>query len=73
LLPYILVKHSGWRLHHTTLSTIGWPEGAKQDGAMVKEGKLKCREEIVEGCEEYPKAFIALLEGKNTGKMLVKL
>jgi len=64
---YILVSTPGGRLHHHTL--LQSLAGRRQaDGAMGQRGKLKCREEIVEGCENIPKAFIALLEGKNTGR-----
>jgi len=38
----------------------------------VKSGELKYREDIVEGFENMPKAFIGLLAGANTGKRLVK-
>ncbi len=39
----------------------------------IKEGKLKYREDIMEGIENAPKAFIGMLKGANTGKMLVKV
>ena len=39
----------------------------------VREGKLKFREDIVDGLERAPAAFIGLLEGKNFGKMLVRV
>ena len=35
--------------------------------------KIKWGETIVEGIENSPKAFIDLLNGKNTGKMLVRI
>jgi len=35
--------------------------------------KIKWKETIVEGIENSPKAFIDLLDGKNSGKMLVKI
>ena len=38
----------------------------------IHEGKLQYREDIVAGFENTPRAFIDMLEGKNTGKMLVK-
>ena len=37
----------------------------------VKEGKIKFREDIVEGLGNAPQAFIGLLEGKNFGKLVV--
>ncbi len=39
----------------------------------IKEGKLKFREDIVEGFENLPQAFIGMLSGDNTGKRLVKV
>ena len=48
-------------------------EGIAQMAQWIKEGKLKYREQVVEGFENTPKAFIAMLQGENTGKMLVKL
>jgi NADPH-dependent curcumin reductase CurA len=36
-------------------------------------GKLKCRESIVEGLDNAPRGFIALLKGENFGKQLVRL
>jgi NADPH-dependent curcumin reductase CurA len=38
----------------------------------IKAGKLKYHEDIVEGFENLPKAFIGMLRGDNTGKRLVK-
>jgi NADPH-dependent curcumin reductase CurA len=39
----------------------------------IEEGKVKWKETVVEGVESAPRAFIGLFEGKNFGKMLVKL
>jgi len=39
----------------------------------LKEGKLISTETIVEGFENTPQAFIDLFEGKNKGKMIVKI
>jgi len=50
------------------------PAFAQEVGAWVREGKVQFRETIVEGgVEAAPQAFIDLLRGANTGKMLVKL
>jgi NADPH-dependent curcumin reductase CurA len=40
--------------------------------AWVREGKMRYREDIVEGIENAPAAMIGLLKGKNFGKLLVK-
>lgn len=41
--------------------------------AWIREGKLKYREDVVEGLENAPGAFLGLLRGKNFGKLLVKV
>jgi NADPH:quinone reductase len=48
-------------------------EGLTQMAAWLKEGKLHYREHIYEGFEKMPQAFIGMLQGENTGKMLVKV
>jgi len=42
-------------------------------GGWLREGKIRYREDVVEGLAKAPEAFIGLLRGRNTGKMLVKL
>jgi NADPH-dependent curcumin reductase CurA len=42
-------------------------------GGWLREGRLKHREDIVEGLEKAPEAFIGLLQGKNFGKLLVRV
>jgi NADPH-dependent curcumin reductase len=45
----------------------------KDCGGWVREGRLKYREDIVVGLEKAPEAFIGLLQGKNFGKLLVRV
>jgi len=40
---------------------------------LLRAGLLKYREDIVDGLERAPEAFIGLLQGRNFGKLLVKL
>lgn len=42
-------------------------------GTWVLEGKIKYREDVVQGLENAPAAFIGLLAGKNFGKLIVKV
>jgi NADPH-dependent curcumin reductase CurA len=39
----------------------------------MREGRMKYQETIMEGIENAPAALIGLLQGENTGKMLVRL
>jgi NADPH-dependent curcumin reductase CurA len=39
----------------------------------LRAGRLKYREDIVEGLEHAPAAFIGLFTGQNTGKLLVRV
>jgi len=36
-------------------------------------GKIKYREDMVEGLERASEAFMGLLEGKNFGKLVVRI
>ncbi|MGH7073272.1 MAG: NADP-dependent oxidoreductase [Stellaceae bacterium] len=38
-----------------------------------QEGKIKYREDVVEGLENAPQAFLGLFAGKNLGKLVVKV
>ncbi len=46
-------------------------EFAAEMGAWVRDGKIKFREDMVEGLENAPQAFMGLLQGKNFGKLVV--
>lgn len=41
--------------------------------ALVRDGHLKYREDIVDGLENAPRAFIGLLRGENFGKLQVRV
>lgn len=47
-------------------------EGIQPLAAWIKDGKLQYRENVIEGFENMPRAFIGLLQGENTGKQVVK-
>ncbi|WP_158979035.1 NADP-dependent oxidoreductase [Cellulophaga sp. L1A9] len=50
-----------------------FPEAMKQLSLWLSEGKLKYTETVVEGFDNIPSAFLDLFEGKNKGKMIVKI
>ncbi|HVT52672.1 MAG TPA: NADP-dependent oxidoreductase [Dongiaceae bacterium] len=39
----------------------------------IRAGKVKYREDIVDGLENAPAAFVGMLQGKNFGKLMVKV
>ncbi|MGH6718948.1 MAG: NADP-dependent oxidoreductase [Alphaproteobacteria bacterium] len=48
-------------------------EATARLGAWLSDGRLRCREDIVEGLENAPKAFLRLFTGANLGKQLVRV
>jgi NADPH-dependent curcumin reductase CurA len=48
-------------------------EFAAEVGGLLKAGKLKSRETVIDGLGKAPQAFMGLLKGENFGKQLVKL
>ena len=46
---------------------------ADEVGGLLKSGKLKSRETIVDGLDRAPQAFMGLLKGENFGKLVVKV
>ncbi len=50
-----------------------FPEGLQRLGRWLGEGKLAYREDVTEGLENAPAAFIGMLRGENRGKTLVRV
>ena len=50
-----------------------YTEFANAMGQWLKQGKVTFREDIVDGLEKAPQAFIGLLEGKNFGKLIMQV
>jgi NADPH-dependent curcumin reductase CurA len=48
-------------------------EAAARLGRWVVEGKIRWREDVTDGLENAPRAFIGMLRGENRGKALVKV
>lgn len=48
-------------------------DGRAQLARWVKSGEIKYKEDIIEGFENCPKAFIGQLGGANFGKLLIKV
>jgi NADPH-dependent curcumin reductase CurA len=71
--PYLLVKSALMQGFMITDYAPRFGEGVNQLGEWLKEGKLKYAENIVEGFENAPRAFLGLFLGENLGKQLVKV
>jgi len=50
-----------------------YPEAAREMAAWMAAGKLKSREDIVEGLEIFPETLLKLFKGENTGKLILKV
>ena len=50
-----------------------FPEGLRRLGAWLADGTLRYQEDVTEGLENAPAAFMGMLRGENRGKALVKI
>jgi NADPH-dependent curcumin reductase CurA len=49
------------------------PDFLREASEWVRSGRVKYREDVVDGLENAPAAFLGLLQGRNFGKLLVKV
>ncbi len=49
------------------------PDLIREVGGWVQDGSIRFQETVVDGLEHAPEAFLGLLRGENTGKMVVRL
>lgn len=71
--PYLLVKRALMQGFIITDFAPRFAEGVKQLGQWLAEGKMKYAENIVDGFENTPRAFLGLFSGENLGKQLVRV
>jgi len=45
----------------------------REVGAGIADGRIRYREDIVDGLEQAPAAFLGMLEGRNFGKLIVRV
>jgi hypothetical protein len=50
-----------------------YSEFLREVGAGIVAGRIRYREDIVDGLEKAPEAFIGMLEGRNFGKVVVRV
>ncbi len=73
LQPTLLVKSALMKGFIVSDFADKFPQAIAKLAQWLKEGKLTYSETIVNGFDQIPKAFIDLFEGKNEGKMVVKI
>ncbi|WAC62406.1 NADP-dependent oxidoreductase [Pseudoxanthomonas sp. SL93] len=73
LLSHILTRHLTVRgfIQHDFIQL--YPQFLREMGGWLQEGRIKYREDQVDGLENAPAALIGLLKGENFGKVVVKL
>lgn len=71
--PFLVKKSSLMQGFVVTDFADKHPEGVRQLAEWFSQDKLKFSETIREGFENIPQAFLDLFDGKNKGKMVVKL
>ena len=49
------------------------PDFLRDMGQWLREGKIRYREDVVQGLENAPRAFIGLFKGENIGKRIVQV
>jgi NADPH-dependent curcumin reductase CurA len=49
------------------------PQFEREVGAWVREGRIRVDQTVVEGLDHAPKAIVRLLNGRTTGKALVRI
>ncbi len=69
----ILVKRLTFRGFIVSDYNSQRPEFLREVSQWIREGRIKYREDIVDGLENAPKAFQGLLKGTNFGKLLVRV
>lgn len=50
-----------------------YPAFLREVGAGIADGRIRYREDFVDGLESAPEAFIGMLEGRNFGKLIVRM
>jgi len=73
LLGHLIVKQARAEGFLVFQYAARYAEGLTEMAAWLKAGKLKYREQFVDGIENAPSAFIGMLQGENTGKQLVRV
>jgi NADPH-dependent curcumin reductase CurA len=69
----LLINHGSMTGFVVTDYLDRYPEGAKEMAAWLTAGKIKSREDIAEGLENFPATLLRLFAGENTGKLVLEV
>jgi len=72
-LGHLIVKEARAQGFLVSAYAERFAEGREQLAQWLQQGKLKYREDVAQGLEAAPQAFIGMLQGRNQGKQLVQL
>src|SRR5205085_3419635 len=50
-----------------------YAEAAQEMGGWITEGKLKSKEDVVDGLETFPDTLLRLFRGENDGKLMLRV
>ena len=50
-----------------------YEEARARLAGWVRDGEIKYREDVIDGFENAPQAFIGMMHGANFGKLLIKV
>ena len=50
-----------------------YPEAVAELAGYLKDGRMKSREDVVEGLDTFPEALLKLFDGENFGKLVLKV
>ena len=73
LLGHLIVKQAKAEGFLVFQYSSRYGEGLKPLTEWLRAGKLKYREQVIDGIENAPRAFIGMLQGENIGKQLVRV
>jgi NADPH-dependent curcumin reductase len=70
---YLLIKRATMKGMLVTDFAERYPHAAHEMAGWMATGKLKSREDIVEGLQNFPEALLKLFTGENFGKLILKV
>lgn len=67
--------YRGIEIHGVALPDhfASYPDFLHEIAPLVAQGRIKYAEELIDGFENIPNAFVQLFEGRNRGKLIVKV